>query len=134
MALVLDRNTGLVSPQFHLSCDPSFYTVKQDKLYSVCQMKARFITQRESSKPAKDKPKRNKVANTGEHPQGHKWQRTALNGNKRETPQDRANLQHISDPLPPADNPEVEKDTPVSNPPPGKDIQDGSKSSRQPVK
>ena len=40
----------------------------------------------------------------------------------------------MSDPLPPADNPEVEKDKPVSDPPPGKDIQDGSKSSRQPVK
>ena len=97
-------------------------------------MKSRFVTQREPLKPAKEKSKRKKVANTGEHPQGHKRQRTALNGNERETPQDRANIQHISDPLPPADNPEVEKDTPVSNTPPGKDIQDGSKSTRQPVK
>ena len=40
----------------------------------------------------------------------------------------------MSDPLPSADNSEVEKDTRVSDPPPGKDIQDGSKSSRQPVK
>ena len=40
----------------------------------------------------------------------------------------------MSNPLLPVDNPEVEKDTPVSDPPPGKDIQDGSKSSRQPVK
>ena len=97
-------------------------------------MKARFVTQREPSKPAKEKSKNNKVADTGEHPQGHKRQRTALNGNERETPQDRANLQHRSDPLPPADNPEVEKDTPVRDPPPGKDIPDGSKSTRQPVK
>ena len=75
--------------------------------------------QREPSKPTKEKFKRNKVSDTGEHPQGHKQQRTALNSNERETPQNRANLQHISDPLPPADNPEVEKDTLVSDPPPG---------------
>ena len=98
------------------------------------QMKARFVTHREPSKPAKEKFKRNKVADTGEHPQGHKRQRTALNGNERETPLDSANIQHRSDPLPPADNPEVEKDTSVSNPPLGKDIKDGSKSLRQPVK
>ena len=134
VALVIDRNTGLVSPQFHLSFDPSFNTVKQDKLESMWKMKARFVTQREPSKPAKEKSKRNKVADTSEHPQGHKRKRTALNGNERETPQDRANLQHRRDPLPSADNPEMEKDTPVSDTPPGKDIQDGSKSTRQPVK
>ena len=107
VALVLDRNNGLVSPQFHLSFDPIFHTIKQDKLESMWQMKARFVTQREPSKPAKENSKRKKFANTGEHPQGHKRQRTALNGNERETPQDRANLQHRSDPLPPADNPDI---------------------------
>ena len=107
VVLVLDRNTGLVSPQFHLSFNPSFHTVKQDKLDLMWQMNARFVTQRGPSKPAKEKSKRNKVADTGEHPQGHKRQRTAPNGNERETQQDRANLQHRSDPLPPADNPEV---------------------------
>ena len=81
------------------------------------QMEARFVTQRDASKLAKEKSKREKVADTGEHPQGHKRQRTDLNGNERETPQDRANLQHRSDPLPPADNPKVDKDTPVSDPP-----------------
>ena len=96
-------------------------------------MKERFVTQRAPSKPAKENSKSNKVADTGEKPQGHKRQRTALNGNKRETPQDRANLQHRSDSLLPEDNPEVEKDTPVSYPPPGKYIQDGLKSLRQPV-
>ena len=40
----------------------------------------------------------------------------------------------MSDPLPPADNPEVEKDTPLSDTPPGKDIQVGSKILRQLVK
>ena len=53
VALILDRNTGLVSPQFHLSFEPSFHTVKQDKLDSVWQMKTSFVTQREPSKPAK---------------------------------------------------------------------------------
>ena len=97
-------------------------------------MKARFVTQREPSKPSKEKSKRNKVAGMGKHPQGHKRQQTAPNGNERETPQDRANLQHRSDHLPPADNSEAEKDTPVSDPSAGKYIQDGSKNSRQPVK
>ena len=81
------------------------------------QMKVGFVTQREPSKPAKEKSKRNKVANTGEHPQGHKRQRNAPNGNERETPQDRANLQHRSNPLSLADNHEAEKDIPVSDPP-----------------
>ena len=47
VALVIDRNTGLVSPQFHLRFDPSFHTFKQDKLDSKWQLRAEFVTQRE---------------------------------------------------------------------------------------
>jgi hypothetical protein len=43
VALVLDRNTGLVSPQFHVSFDPGFYTVKQDKFDTLWQTKAGFV-------------------------------------------------------------------------------------------
>ena len=43
VALMLEKNTGLVSPQFHLSFDPSFYTVKQDKLDSKWQLKAGLV-------------------------------------------------------------------------------------------
>jgi hypothetical protein len=47
VALVLDRATALVSPQFHITFDPSFHTCKQDTLDSTWQIKAGFVTQRE---------------------------------------------------------------------------------------
>ncbi len=54
VALVLDRQTALVSPQFHINFDPSFHTVKQDEYDSKWQLKAGFIGQRE---PKKNPPK-----------------------------------------------------------------------------
>jgi hypothetical protein len=48
VALVLDQNTGLVSPQFHVELDPSFHMVKEDnKNDSLWQLKAGFVSQRE---------------------------------------------------------------------------------------
>jgi hypothetical protein len=52
VALILDRQSGLVSPQFHVKFDPSFHTVKQDKFDSIWQTKAGLVSQRE---PKKDK-------------------------------------------------------------------------------
>ena len=43
VALVLDRATGLVSPQFHVKYDPQFQTVKQDELDSNWQIRAGFM-------------------------------------------------------------------------------------------
>jgi len=43
VALVLDRSTGLVSPQFHVAFDPSFHTVKQDSFDTLWQLKAGFL-------------------------------------------------------------------------------------------
>ena len=60
IALVLDRKTGLVSPQFHIKYDPSFQTTKQDKFDSTWQIKAGFVTQRESI----NIQDRNKINNT----------------------------------------------------------------------
>ena len=40
VALILDRTTGLVSPQFHVKFDPQFHTVKQDYFDSYWQIKA----------------------------------------------------------------------------------------------
>lgn len=51
VALVLDRETGLVSPQFHVVFDPSFQTVLEDKLDSTWQIKAGFVSQRELQPP-----------------------------------------------------------------------------------
>lgn len=49
VALVLDLQTGLVSPQFHVKHDPSFHVVKQEELKrdfeSKWQIKAGFIHQ-----------------------------------------------------------------------------------------
>jgi hypothetical protein len=47
VALVLDRQTALVSPQFHVTFDPSFRTCKQDEFDSKWQLKAGFVAQRE---------------------------------------------------------------------------------------
>ena len=44
VALVLDRVTGLVSPQFHITFDPSFHTVKQDDFDAMWQVKAGFVS------------------------------------------------------------------------------------------
>ena len=53
VALVLDRTTGLVSPQFHVKFDPSFHSVMQDELDSQWQNRAGFIKQEPATKPAK---------------------------------------------------------------------------------
>ncbi len=52
MALVLDRRTALVSPQFHVHFDPGIKTVKQDGLDSLWQLKAGFVSQKELQVPA----------------------------------------------------------------------------------
>ena len=43
MALVLYCTTGLVSPQFHATFDPRFYTVKQDKFDTHWKTKSTLI-------------------------------------------------------------------------------------------
>ncbi len=45
VALVLSRETGLVSPQFHVAFDPSFRTVKDTTKKSQWQLKAGFVVQ-----------------------------------------------------------------------------------------
>jgi hypothetical protein len=42
VALVLDRHTGHVSPQFHVKIDPGFYTLKQETLASYWQVSTFF--------------------------------------------------------------------------------------------
>ena len=53
VALVLDRVTGLVSPQFHVKFDKSFNTVKQDKFDTHWQLKAGFLGADLKPKPSK---------------------------------------------------------------------------------
>jgi hypothetical protein len=45
MALALDQKMALVSPQFHITFDPSFHTVKQDTFDSQWHLKAGFVGQ-----------------------------------------------------------------------------------------
>jgi hypothetical protein len=54
VALVLSRETALVSSQFHVAFDSSFHTVKQDEFDSQWQLKAGFVAQKE---PAANKRK-----------------------------------------------------------------------------
>jgi hypothetical protein len=44
VSLVLDRNTGVVSPQFHIKCDHCFHMVKEDDCDSMWQYKTGFIS------------------------------------------------------------------------------------------
>ena len=50
ISLVLDRNSGLVSPQFHVEHDNDFDTVSQEQYDSKWQLRAGFISIRESKK------------------------------------------------------------------------------------
>ena len=50
VALVLNRQTGLVSPQFHVKFDPSFHSVMQETHESKWQEKAGFKNEKETKK------------------------------------------------------------------------------------
>jgi hypothetical protein len=62
VGLVLDRQTALVSPQFHVTFDPSFHTCKQDEFDSKWQLKAGFVAQREPEPKSKTKTAPNNQA------------------------------------------------------------------------
>ena len=53
VALVLHRNTGHVSPQFHVKFNPSFHTVQQDKLDCTWQQATYFIQPPPIKQPTK---------------------------------------------------------------------------------
>jgi hypothetical protein len=57
VALVLDRRTGLVSPQFHVKYDLSFHSVMQDTFDSKWQERAGFIKQEPAPKRKTTKQK-----------------------------------------------------------------------------
>jgi hypothetical protein len=57
VALVLDRTTGFVSPQFHVKLDPTFRTVKEDEFNQLWQKKAGFLADRMEAKVSKNTSK-----------------------------------------------------------------------------
>ena len=75
VSLVLNRATGLVSPQFHVKYDPLFHSVKQDNLDSQWQQRAGLIPSKEVEqilKPIKGKSKPSaKTAQKKPSPQMH---------------------------------------------------------------
>ena len=84
VALVLDRETGLVSPQFHVAFDPMFETVKHITIKSKWQIKAGFVGQREPSKPVKTgKTLQKSKATTGLPTDKATSQRSGARGRKR---------------------------------------------------
>ena len=67
VSLILDRQTGLVSPQFHVAFDPSFRTVKQDQFDSLWQVKAGLVTNERNDVPKKaKKSKKTEAAKKGQ--------------------------------------------------------------------
>ena len=52
-ALVLNRFTGHVSPQFHVTFDKGFYSTKQERLTSLWQAKTHFVTASEGGNSRK---------------------------------------------------------------------------------
>src|SRR6056300_397126 len=56
VALVLDRVTGLVSPQFHVTFDKGFNTVKQDKFDTHWQLKAGLLETNKKPKQSSTDP------------------------------------------------------------------------------
>ena len=64
VALVLDRYTGLVSPQFHVVHDNKFETVKQEEYESRWQTKAGFISATAAKERNKIPPLQNNKINT----------------------------------------------------------------------
>jgi hypothetical protein len=87
IALVLDRDTALVSPQFHVVFDPSFHTCKQDEFDSRWQLKAGFIAQREpvpAINPTTNEATRNIRPRPQEADKAHKRQRRETNIDRQE--------------------------------------------------
>ena len=66
MALVLHRNTGHVSPQFHVKFDHSFHTVRQDQLDCTWQQSTYFI---QASSTEKHKIKQSTLSKQTSKPQ-----------------------------------------------------------------
>lgn len=58
VALVLDRNTGLVSPQFHVAFDSAFDSVRSMDLSSSWQLRAGFVTRNHRIEQMGDKKAR----------------------------------------------------------------------------
>ena len=80
VALVLDIETALVSPQFRVTFDPNFETVKDVKTTSKWQHKAGFVGQKDQTKTARHKAllgangneAKTKKARTASTPEGGK--------------------------------------------------------------
>ena len=98
VALVLRRNTGHVSPQFHVKFDPSFHTVQQDKLDCMWQQATYFV----QPPPTKQPTKQTKQPKTT--PQTHLQQSSHREAEKT-SHQSSMNREHINERLDPRMNP-----------------------------
>jgi len=66
VALVMDRDTALVSPQFHVAFDATFDTVKTIKTRSSWQLRAGFVTtQKEPTRKETPSPHKQMASMTG---------------------------------------------------------------------
>ena len=64
VALVMDRNSGRVSPQFHVKHDIAFDTVRQQPLACQWMLRAGLIKAAPTSVPKDMKPQQDQTANS----------------------------------------------------------------------
>ena len=114
VSLVLDRETGLVSPQFHVAFDPTFDTVKDITSRPKWLVRAGFVIQRESQEKPKPKDQVELTAQQkGAHPTNDKkrkrnntsmGQRTNGSRRKPRTQPAAANVGDGGQPIPPTES------------------------------
>ena len=87
VALVLDRQSGYVSPQFHVRFDNQFDSVKEDKHDSEWKIKTGFISENEEERKRRNRmptiiPGINKVRKNDNHQEAkiQEWIRTSEGG------------------------------------------------------
>ena len=93
VALVLNRETGLVSPQFHVKYDRQFQTVRQDRFDSLWQQKSGLL----SEKPSIFK-RSNKNNNNNKNTTAIKNKSTSSNDTRKRTTRTRENLESAVEP------------------------------------
>ena len=78
VALILDRTTGLVSPQYHVTFDSSFHTARQDQHDTTWQEKAGFVERNDPEPDGKQQRNEPQTLPTTKQPEG-----AAQRGQKR---------------------------------------------------
>ena len=105
VALMMDRDTALVSPQFHVAYDANFDTVSNKKTKSTWQLRAGFVTsQREPARrDATTPPKQlaSMIASGKKRKRGHSSDKFGKAGNPKPSRQMEPAAANVGDNSPP---------------------------------